>query len=939
MGSKSRFRKLFFLYIVMALTLMPFSAFAATDISGHWAKEQINEWSSKQLITGYSDNTFKPDNSITRAEFFALINKVFGYQEKAAINFSDVSGGAWYYDEIAKAAAAGYAAGYPDGTIKPQAYITRQEASAVVAAAFGLGKEAAISASEFKDSGQIESWANSSVAVMKNKGLISGYPDGTFGPKNNIKRAETVIILNNASGNIINQSGTYSEEAKGNLVVNAGNVILKDMTIAGDLYLAEGIGDGEVTLDGVSVTGKTLVRGGGENSVILRNTTLGDVEVNKPRGSGQPVRIVSEGNTSVAGTVTVNSGIKLEEKNISQGATGFNNVIVSDKLSETAKVMFSGNFKEVILNTNQGTIEISKDAVVSTVTVQAATKVVIANGAKVAAVTVTETAKGAAIQANAEVKVQVKAENVTVNNTAITSGSTANVSSGGTVTTPNSSSSSGSDDSGSDTEVEEPAAIQGANVNITTGSAVFNYEFYGTDLSTITYAAALVDPYNLNLAASTVRLEKRVGETVYHATYNITLDTLNITPAGTVSYVDVDAVNTAFGNPDFVNVWQGSPTHIVLVLKGGLAEDAWELEPITIQLEQSDTDAFGSIMPLPGGGGAPAAFVPGEGGVLPVFSAFSVEPGKIGGLYVDRSQRENDLFGGDRAVVDLYFTEPSAYGAASFTLQYSDDNGATWQNYQNGGVDVVTAVYSQDNFSINPGGDYKYRLLVNGGESDGYISNEVEAPLSAVDTAFSGWHLDEGMALTGVITPYVGCGKAASFTVTSLSDGSQILGYLSYQWYRVNPESFEMTPVPGAISLTYTTTPEDAGYYLICRATGDGVNVGGFVQILCDGAPEIPNQAYVTDVTATGFRLNLYRSISGLTHEDLKLYYYNELFQLVNVPITSITHIENNAVFDVSAELPDGVTSFILENNSLFWRIVSETGHMITPSVEIPMVG
>jgi len=920
------------------MILMPVTAFAASDTSGHWAKSQIDVWTSKGLAQGYPDNTFKPDNNITRAEFFALINKVFGFEEKAAVNFSDVSNGTWYYDDIAKAVAAGYVSGYPDGTIKPKAFITRQEAATVVTAAFGFGDGPALSTSEFRDSDKIAAWAGNSIAVMKTKGFISGYPDGTFGPANNIKRAESIVILNNASGEIINLAGEYSQVIKGNLVVNSSNVNLKDMIIAGDLYLAEGIGDGEVTLDGVTVHGKSLIRGGGENSIIIRNSALNEVEINKPKGSGQQVRIVSEGNTSISGTVTVNSGAKLEEKDITPGAAGFTNVTVTDKLPETSKVQFTGNFKQVTVAAKKGSVEISKDATVSTVTVQAAARVVIAEGAKVTSVIVTENAKGANIEAKAQVKIEVKAENVNINNTPVPPGKTANVSAGGatTITTPGTDSSSGGG-TGSN------LGIQGANVTITTGSAVFNYGFIGSDYSTVNYAQALTDPYNLNLAASTVRLEMRDNETVTHATYNITLDTLNITQAGSVSYADIAAVETAFGNPDFMNVWQGPPTHIVLILKGGLGEEAWELAPIEIQFGQSDMQAFGSIM-SPGGGGTPAPFTPGEGGSLPVFAAFSPEPDKIGGLYVDRSHRENDwLGGGNRPVVDLYFTPPADYGATGYTLQYSADNGSTWQNYQYDGSDLTTASDAQDNFSINPGGSYQYRLLVNGGDYNGYTSNEVDAPLSEVDTAFSGWSLDESMFITGVMTPYVGSGKEASFSVTSLADGSAIQGYLTYQWYRVNPVTYDLAAIEGATGLTYTTTVADAAYYLLCRATGDGVNVGGFAQIICDHATEIPNKAYVNDITPAGFRLNLYKAVSGLTHEDLKLYYLDDQFRPVVIPVTSVTHIENNAVYDISADLSIGASSVYLENTSPFWKIVSEMeeGPMITPSVEIavPEIG
>lgn len=55
----------------------------AKDIEGHWAQKQISDWNEKGFIKGYSDNTFKPDKTITRAEFITLVNNIFGYNEKS----------------------------------------------------------------------------------------------------------------------------------------------------------------------------------------------------------------------------------------------------------------------------------------------------------------------------------------------------------------------------------------------------------------------------------------------------------------------------------------------------------------------------------------------------------------------------------------------------------------------------------------------------------------------------------------------------------------------------------------------------------------------------------------------------------------------------------------------------------------------------------------
>src|SRR5450756_411440 len=113
----------------LMFSLIPANTFAvaASDISGHWAQVTIQSWMDKGLIKGYPDGTFKPDQNLTRAEFMTLANRAFGYTAVVPITYTDVKTGSWYAPEVAKAKAAGYISGYPDGTMRPENPITREE--------------------------------------------------------------------------------------------------------------------------------------------------------------------------------------------------------------------------------------------------------------------------------------------------------------------------------------------------------------------------------------------------------------------------------------------------------------------------------------------------------------------------------------------------------------------------------------------------------------------------------------------------------------------------------------------------------------------------------------------------------------------------------------------------------------------------------------------
>jgi hypothetical protein len=169
---------------------------APNDVKGNWAEKQLTNWLDKGLISGYSDGSFKPNNTITRAEFIVLVNKAYHFDNQASISFKDVKKGDWFYSEVAKAKAAGYISGYQDGTIHPNAVISRQEAAVVLAklAKLDTSINTAIDPMQIKDASTL-TWSKGAVAVVVKKGYMKGYPDLTFKPNHSITRAEAVVAL------------------------------------------------------------------------------------------------------------------------------------------------------------------------------------------------------------------------------------------------------------------------------------------------------------------------------------------------------------------------------------------------------------------------------------------------------------------------------------------------------------------------------------------------------------------------------------------------------------------------------------------------------------------------------------------------------------------------------------------------------------------------
>lgn len=157
----------------------------------------INEKYTGPYVYGYEDGTFGAAREITRAEVVAMVSRLLknpiDENKNYDTNFTDVAADAWYKNYIGFLAQYNIVEGYGDGTFAPANKITRAEMTAILARAAKF--QLTGSATTFSDVDN-SFWAKAYIATMAEKGLVNGYPDGTFAPNKNITRAETVTILN-----------------------------------------------------------------------------------------------------------------------------------------------------------------------------------------------------------------------------------------------------------------------------------------------------------------------------------------------------------------------------------------------------------------------------------------------------------------------------------------------------------------------------------------------------------------------------------------------------------------------------------------------------------------------------------------------------------------------------------------------------------------------
>ncbi len=166
--------------------------------STHWAYNYVEDISHRNIINGYTDGTFRPDNSLTREQAAKIIvNAVeIPYEGKVA-DFPDVPSDSWSSPYIAAARDAGIINGHQDGTFRPQDKVTREQIAAMVTRAFDL--KLVGTAIKFKDV-PADSWSKNNIDILTSHKIVNGYSDGTFRPKNSITRAQFAKVISNVLG-------------------------------------------------------------------------------------------------------------------------------------------------------------------------------------------------------------------------------------------------------------------------------------------------------------------------------------------------------------------------------------------------------------------------------------------------------------------------------------------------------------------------------------------------------------------------------------------------------------------------------------------------------------------------------------------------------------------------------------------------------------------
>lgn len=264
--------------------LLSTNAFAAvpsdfSDFPTDWSAPAMSHAVQNGLLNG-SDGKILPKGLLTRAQMATMVNRAFASSAKASLtSFTDMVPGVWHYDEMAKSVQMGAFQG-ADGKLNPNDPITREQAFAVLARAFGLADGKASSLDKFSDGTQVSSWARGAVAALVEQGYVTG-ADGALNPQSYITRAEFAQVMDALVAAYADQD-LKDQTVEGNLILRT-NSTLENVTVKGDLILADGVS--AASLKNVTVTGRLVVRGGTDGVSLTKSTPKKGIQLANPNGT------------------------------------------------------------------------------------------------------------------------------------------------------------------------------------------------------------------------------------------------------------------------------------------------------------------------------------------------------------------------------------------------------------------------------------------------------------------------------------------------------------------------------------------------------------------------------------------------------------------------------------------------------------------------------
>lgn len=321
------------------------SAATPTDVTGHWAYTYIARGIELGFISGYPDGTFLPDKAVSRAEFAKMMNAALGNTNTASISFKDVPISEWFYNDVSKAVAATYVAGYGDGAFSPNTAISRQEAAVMIARivpSYGIYANLNV----YSDGSKTAEWATEYMKKIVGKTYLGAYDDGLLHPGDSLTRAQTAKII----CSILDKETIVKTPT----TIKADATIIKNTIYTNELTISKDLAEGNATFQNCTFMGGLLVSGGGKASIVLENSRVTQLNVNK---AGSAVHVLAKGETTISETTT-REICSLETASLGGGV--FGKGFLSVDITRNGDTTLIGSFPSANLAGSNGIVRLEK---------------------------------------------------------------------------------------------------------------------------------------------------------------------------------------------------------------------------------------------------------------------------------------------------------------------------------------------------------------------------------------------------------------------------------------------------------------------------------------------------------------------------------------------------------------------------------------------------
>ena len=349
------------------------------DTAGHWAESSIERWSAYGIIQG-SNGQFDPNGQLTCAQLATILAKLLKLPAAKDAGFTDNTADAWYYDAINRCAAAGILNGNGDGTVTPEAPITRERAMVMLARALGIEPIRKPDLTKYTDAAQVSAYAQGYVAALIEAGIVGGVTADELAPQANINRASTVTILDRAISTYADEAGaTVKADGKGIVLVVADDVTvtgsvdkllvpandievtvkgsknIDDITVTGDnsKVILDNASADNVTLDGEKSAVETKNGAKIDNVIVTENAPGATVDVGSGTTVGNVENHAEDATVTGSGTVKKvesDKDITVKTKDTDVKNIGDEKIIVTDKSGKDTTIGTTGSGSSTTVN-------------------------------------------------------------------------------------------------------------------------------------------------------------------------------------------------------------------------------------------------------------------------------------------------------------------------------------------------------------------------------------------------------------------------------------------------------------------------------------------------------------------------------------------------------------------------------------------------------------